>query len=163
MGVVSVLQWGGKYLKLKKMTMKYRNMMVPSIAAKTFFDDAFAKNLFGVPVSRSTHFPAVNIRESEEKFVIELAAPGLEKSDFKIMIEQDTLTISSEKKSEVNVENEKFTRKEYNYNSFSRSFSLPETVDPETVAANYHNGILSVALPKKLVEVKSKVRQVEIL
>ena len=76
---------------------------------------------------------------------------------------QDTLTISSEKKSEVNVENEKFTRKEYNYNSFSRSFSLPETVDPETVAANYHNGILSVALPKKLVEVKSKVRQVEIL
>lgn len=93
--------------------------------------------------------PAVNITENKESFEVTLAVPGLKKSDFNIEVEGNMLTISSEKE-ENKVENEtKYTRREYSYSSFSRSFSLPEGVQQDKIEASYQDGVLSLTLPKK--------------
>lgn len=141
--------------------MKYRNWMAPSIAARTFFDDAFGRTMPSHPVKRS-FAPLVNIRESESRFTIEMAVPGMTKSDIRLEVKDDTLVISAEHKSEQNLENEKITRKEFSYASFSRSFALPETVDSDAITATYENGILNVAIPKKEEAVKNKTRQIEV-
>jgi HSP20 family protein len=86
--------------------------------------------------------------ESENHFKIELAAPGLEKKDFDLSVEKDQLIIESSKKEEKEVNNEKFTRREFNYASFKRSFYLPEFVDVDKIAATYENGVLNISLPK---------------
>lgn len=93
--------------------------------------------------------PSVNIRESEEAFVLDLAAPGLKKEDFKINLDNNVLTIGSEQKSENDEKNEKYTRKEFFYSSFSRSFTLPKTIDLDKIKADYNHGILSLSLPKR--------------
>jgi len=100
--------------------------------------------------STNTTLPSVNVKESAEGYEVDMAAPGLEKKDFKIEIEHGVLTISSEKK----VENEtkkgqQFTRREFSYQSFSRSFTLPDTVDGDKISAKYENGVLKVVIPKK--------------
>ena len=100
-------------------------------------------------------FPAVNVLESEESFKIELAAPGLKKEDFKVNIHENTLTISTENKTETEEKVGKYTRKEFNYASFKRSFTLPKSVDGEKIVASYNDGILGIELPKKE-EVKPK-------
>jgi len=98
----------------------------------------------------NTTLPSVNIKENDEGFEVELAAPGLEKKDFKIELNNNLLTISSEKKIESEVkEGEQFTRREFSYQSFSRSFTLPNSANAEKVAAKYDNGILRVMIPKK--------------
>lgn len=94
-------------------------------------------------------FPAVNIKESNKDFSLEFAVPGFKKEDFKVTVENDVLNISAETKEEKNEENKKFTRKEFSYNSFSRSFSLPENVNTEHIDAKYENGILNLSIPKK--------------
>lgn len=94
-------------------------------------------------------FPAINIKESNKDFGLEFAAPGFKKEDFKVSVDNGVLNISAEKKEEKNEENSKFTRKEFSYNSFSRSFSLPENVDHEHIDAKYENGILHLSVPKK--------------
>ena len=93
--------------------------------------------------------PAVNITENSDRFVLEMAAPGLKKSDFHINVEKDVLTISSEQKEEKEEKDDNYARKEFYYNSFSRSFNLPETIDVENIKADYKNGILNLVLPKK--------------
>ena len=93
--------------------------------------------------------PAANILEHPDSFELDLAAPGLKKDDFKIHLENNVLTISSEVKDEKEEEEKNFTRKEFHYNSFSRSFTLPRSVDLEKIKADYENGILIVMLPKK--------------
>lgn len=98
----------------------------------------------------NTTLPSVNVKESTDGFEVDMAAPGLEKKDFKIEINHRTLTISSEKKVENDTKKgQQFTRREFNYQSFSRSFTLPETVDGDKVSAKYENGILKVSIPKK--------------
>lgn len=94
--------------------------------------------------------PSVNISELDDKFVLELAAPGLEKKDFNIALDKGQLTISASKETNTE-ENEagKWTRKEFNFSSFKRSFQITDTVDAEKIVAEYQNGILTVALPKK--------------
>ncbi len=93
--------------------------------------------------------PAVNIRETDNSFVLELAAPGYKKDDFNVNVENDLLTISTEQENKVE-ENEKgYTRKEFSYSSFSRSFTLPESVNADNIKGVYSNGILTVELPKK--------------
>lgn len=98
----------------------------------------------------NTTLPSVNIKEDIEGYKVEVAAPGFSKKDFKIEINNDLLTISSEKKIE-NETNEKehFTRREFSYQSFSRSFSLPGTVENDKISARYENGILSISIPKR--------------
>jgi HSP20 family protein len=93
--------------------------------------------------------PAVNIKEDEKSFKVDLAAPGMKKEDFEITLEDNMLTISSEKKEEKEQKNEKFTRKEYNFTSFSRSFTLPQDVLPDKIDARYENGVLMLVIPKK--------------
>ncbi len=93
--------------------------------------------------------PGVNIVETDENYRLEMAAPGLKKEDFKVSINNDILTVSTGKKSENTVKNEKYTRKEFSYNSFLRSFTLPEIVNMEQINANYENGIMTLVLPKK--------------
>lgn len=115
----------------------------------SIFNDFFADNYLD-KVSLGTTIPAVNIKETEQAFALSFAAPGLSKEDFKINLDHQRLTISSEKKSEKeNSEEGKFTRREYSYSSFARSFNLPETIDVEKIEANYNNGELTILLPKK--------------
>jgi HSP20 family protein len=97
-----------------------------------------------------TTLPSVNIRESSEGFDVEMAAPGFSKDEFKIELNNDVLTISSEKKVENETkEGENFSRREFSYQSFSRSFTLPNTVNSDKIGAKYENGILKVSIPKK--------------
>ena len=94
-------------------------------------------------------FTPVNVKETEKSYLIEVIAPGFEKPDFKISLDQKLLTISAEKKSEVKEENEKNIRREYSFNSFKRSFTIDEKVDATKIEATYINGVLTLNLPKK--------------
>ncbi|MGZ3883587.1 MAG: Hsp20/alpha crystallin family protein [Bacteroidia bacterium] len=93
--------------------------------------------------------PAVNVKEDGKQFDIEFAAPGFSKADFKIDVEQNVLTVSAEKKEEKHEDNKRFTRKEFSYNTFSRSFTLPQTVNAEKIDAKYADGVLKLHVPKK--------------
>ena len=93
--------------------------------------------------------PAVNIKENKNEFKIEFAAPGFTKKDFKINLEENVLTVGAEKKKEKSEEKDSFTRKEFSYNSFTRSFTLPQTVDTDKIDAKYNDGILELNIPKK--------------
>lgn len=121
------------------------------------WNETFAPSIFG------THsVPAVNIIESEGGFRIELAAPGLQKDAFKLNLDQQLLTISAQHETQGEDMSEKFSRKEFSFASFKRSFTLPQSVDSEQIEANYVDGILKVALPKKE-EAKAKAaRQIAV-
>jgi HSP20 family protein len=106
-------------------------------------------------------FVPVNVKESKDAYQLEVVAPGFEKNDFRINIENDLLTVSAEKKSEVKEENEKQVRKEYSYQSFKRSFTLDEKIDASKIDAKYVNGVLSLNLPKKA-EVKEAAKEITI-
>lgn len=91
----------------------------------------------------------VNVKETEKGFQLDVIAPGFDKTDFKVNIEQNVLTVSAEKANEVKEESEKQIRKEYNFQSFKRSFTLDENIDATNIEATYINGILRLNLPKK--------------
>jgi HSP20 family protein len=111
----------------------------------------------------NTTLPSVNIKEDENGFEVEMAAPGFEKKDFKIDLNNNLLTISSEKKIENETkEGQQFTRREYSYQSFSRSFTLPNLVDSEKITAKYENGILKVVIPKKEEAKPKPIKQIKI-
>jgi HSP20 family protein len=93
--------------------------------------------------------PATNIIENKDSFVLDLAVPGVKKDDFKVNLDNKFLNISLERKNEKSDEKTNYTRREFSYNSFSRSFSLPDSVDAEKIKAEYIDGILSITLPKK--------------
>lgn len=112
-------------------------------------------------VSNRKHSVPVNVKESDKAYEMEVVAPGFEKTDFKINVEQDLLTISAEKKNVVKEENQKITRREYSYSSFKRSFTLDDKIDATNIAASYINGVLTVTLPKKET-VKPSVKEITI-
>lgn len=97
----------------------------------------------------NTTLPSVNIKENQEGFEIEMAAPGMAKEDFKVNVNHGVLSISSEKSDENIEKEENYSRREFNYQSFCRSFSLPTSVDSDKIGAKYENGILRISLPKK--------------
>lgn len=98
----------------------------------------------------NTTLPSVNVKENDNEFGIEVAVPGFEKSDFNIEVHNDVLTISSEKQEEKETnESERYTKREFSYQAFTRSFTLPESADSDNVSANYDKGILTVSIPKK--------------
>ena len=105
--------------------------------------------------------PAANIIDNEKDFTIELAVPGMKKDEFNIKLDNDVLSISMERKGEEVNEERNFTRREFRFDSFSRSFRLPEVVDQDKIKADYKNGVLSVMLPKSE-EVKVKGREIKI-
>ena len=134
-----------------------RRRYQPSVWSNLFDDD-----FFPVFSQRSTSMPAVNIREDEKKFTLDLAIPGIEKKDLKIEINEDLITISSENKNEKEENHDGFKRREFSYSSFCRSFYIPENVNKEKIAANYKDGILSVELPKAEEEKNKISREVKI-
>lgn len=133
--------------------------MLPMLRSRNFFsgivDDFFGRDflpsndLFDTQAGIS--MPSVNIVEGKEDFRIEVAAPGLEKDDFKIDLENNVLTISSEREesSEQKEDDNRYMRREFCYSSFRRAFSLPNTVDADKIEANHKNGVLSIAIPKR--------------
>jgi HSP20 family protein len=115
------------------------------------FDDAFSKNFFEKQ-NRMFNTPAVNIKERDKSFELDLAVPGMDKKDFKIELKDGSITISAKHENKVEETNEKerYSRREFSYQSFSRSFVLAEDlVDTEAINAKYENGILNVSIPKK--------------
>ena len=125
------------------------------------FDDFLSKDLFDWGSSNfsmtGTTIPAVNVKETAESFEVEMAAPGMKKEDFKVELNNNILSISSEQKQEHEEKNnERFTRKEFSYQSFHRSFQLSrEAVDADNIQAKYENGVLHLVIPKRE-EVKQK-------
>ncbi len=112
----------------------------------SFFENEFP-NVHGGDIFKT---PAlVNIKDTKEGYQIEVAAPGFKKEDISVKVEGNLLTISAETKQESEVKEEKYTRKEFNFSSFKRSFTLPKTIEVAKVGGNYENGILTVTLPKK--------------
>ena len=126
--------------------IKRNTVPFPSI-----IDEFLKPDFFGGIQNFGANVPAVNIRESETEFAVELAAPGKRKEDFIIDLDDNVLTISSETKTDNEQKDEKgkYTRREFSYSSFKRSFSLPETVNEDEIKASYENGVLHVTMPKK--------------
>jgi len=130
----------------------------PSVSLGRWIDNLFNTTLADVVGADFTiSSPSVNIVEHNDRYDLELAAPGLEKKDFSIKIENDFLVVSAEKKQESSEEDPKgkFTRREFNYSSFKRSFRLDDTIRRDAIAASYEHGVLKLTLPKKE-EVKQK-------
>ena len=98
---------------------------------------------------RSMNVPAVNITDNKDDFVVSLAVPGMKKDDFNIDVEGNMITISCNKEEKKEEKDSRYTRKEYNYSSFSRSFTLPDDVMKEKIEARYEDGVLKLMLPKK--------------
>jgi HSP20 family protein len=107
-----------------------------------------------------TKTPAVNIAETENEFHIELAVPGLKKEDFKINLDKNVLSVSAEKKAE-NVEGKKYSKREYSFNAFVRSFTLPESADHGKIDAEYTDGVLKLSVAKKE-EAKFQSREIAV-
>ncbi|MES3018680.1 MAG: Hsp20/alpha crystallin family protein [Bacteroidota bacterium] len=111
--------------------------------------------------NRTSFVPAVNISESAESFHIELAAPGLQKENFRLHVENNVLQVASEISAENTDSQKRYAKREFSYNSFTRSFNLPDTADYERINASYENGVLKVDIGKRE-EAKTVARQIEI-
>lgn len=111
--------------------------------------DDFINQDWNLKTPSSIALPAVNIKDLEAQFEIELAVPGMKKSDFEIEVEDGLLSISSSLEEEQVTEKGKFTRREFSYNSFKRTFTIPESVDPSNIEAQYSDGVLQLRLPKR--------------
>jgi len=111
---------------------------------------------------RTVKVPAVNITEQKNEYLVSLAAPGLKKEDFKIDVDGNMLTISSEKEENKEEKDKKFTRKEYSYSSFSRSFTLPEEINQAKIEAKYEDGVLKISLPRKEGVNKPAAKQISV-
>ncbi len=140
--------------------------MLPSLTNRSFrpfyVPDIFDDKFFPVLNSRTSSMPAVNIREDDKKFTLDLAIPGIDKKDLKIDVNEDLLTISSETKNESEENKDGYKRKEFSYTSFCRSFQIPENVKSDKIEATYKDGILTVNLPKEEEEKNKITRQIKI-
>jgi HSP20 family protein len=145
------------------MTLVKFNNGLKNNARGPFFNDVFDSILNDSFLGDKlvARIPAVNISETENEFQVELAVPGLKKEDFKISLDKNVLTVSSEKKTENVEEGKKFSKREYSYNSFSRSFTLPESADHSKIEADYADGILTLTITKKE-EAKFQSREIAV-
>lgn len=133
------------------MTLVKFNQRPADRRMNSFFEDFF--NQFPSrmldDVNTMNQSAPVNIKETESAYQIEVIAPGMDKSDFKLNIDNNILTISAEKKTEVNKETERMVRREFSYKSFARTFTLDDSIQSENIQAKYENGVLHIELPKK--------------
>ncbi len=127
-----------------------------------YWDDFFNDRVFGNNnnVQRKNTSPAVNIIEADNDFKIEVAVPGLSRNDFNIEVEDDVLTLSSVAKEEKEEKMPNYTRREFNFSSFKRSFQLPETIDQDKIQASHKEGVLTITLVKKEEEVQKAPKQI---
>jgi HSP20 family protein len=131
----------------------------------SIFDELLSPDFFGglTVDTNTTKTPSVNIKETDASYVLDLAVPGLKKEDFTIELDDDVLTISSEvSAAKEDSKKDTFTRKEFSYASFKRSFTLPENVDVTAINAAYTNGVLSIEIPKKELDVENSKRLIEV-
>jgi HSP20 family protein len=135
----------------------------------TLFDSGWMEKFFNAPLDEFFNFgkamnvPAVNISETEKEFKLTMAVPGLEKSDFRVEAFENLLTISAEKeKEEKDEKSGRYNRREYNYTSWSRTFTLPDYVDASHIEANYEKGELKISLPKTEVAKPKKVKTINV-
>ncbi len=138
--------------------------LLPSFSSlPSLWSDIFDDRIFNVGVPEVSGFmPAVNIKETKNDFQLEVSAPGFSKNDFKVKVEDDVMTISADKKEEKEEKNERYTRREFYHNTFSRSFTLPSSVKIDKVEAHYENGILQLQIPKKEESKATLVKEVAI-
>jgi HSP20 family protein len=142
--------------------------MLPSLRTRNawpnlveeFFNGDFFPRLFDSESGYS--LPAVNIVEGKEDYRIEVAAPGLQKEDFKINLENNVLTVSSEKEDKQESNEDRVMRREFSYYSFTRSFTLPMTVDAEKIQASHKDGILKIMIPKREEAKQKPARDIKI-
>ena len=124
--------------------IKRNNLVFPAL-----MNEIFKPDWFGGMENYNANLPAVNIRENEKDYELELAVPGMKKDDFNVEVDNNIMTISAE----VNVENDEtrdnYTRREFSFTSFKRSFTLPDTINEDKISASYVDGILKFTLPKK--------------
>ncbi len=137
------------------------NETMPSVFDDFFkpWSDLFDNDKWNM---RPMNMPAVNITEQPNEYLLSLAAPGMKKDDFKIDVDGNMLTISSEKEENKEDKNKKFTRKEYSYSSFSRCFSLPEEIKQENIDAKYEDGVLKITLPRKEEAKKPAIKKIAV-
>lgn len=144
--------------------VKWKNSDVfPSITE--WMDDFFDKDFFPFQsklAKMGTIVPAVNIKETKENYTFEVAIPGVNKEDLNLSVKNGLLTISSEKKEETEDKKEDYTRMEFSFNSFSRSFSLPDNIDEDKIQASYDKGVLNLLIPKKEANEDHKNKKIEI-
>ena len=148
--------------------VKRSNDRVSNYAMPSIWDEFFNRDVFNWGnnyANAGNSIPAVNIKETSEDFLVEMAAPGMEKKDFKIELDGHTLTISAEKQNQhEEKEEDGYNRKEFNYQSFYRSFHLPKNVvDGDKIQAKYENGILQLDIPKREEAKQKPSRLIDIL
>lgn len=147
------------------MSLMRRNNLLPSMG---LFDDFWTRDLMnwglGNNSNTNTTIPAVNVKETADHFEVEMAAPGMKKEDFRIELNGNQLTISSERSEQNEEKNEDFySKREFSYQSFQRTFQLPkDVVDSDNIAAHYENGVLKMLIPKKEEAKKKAPRQIQI-
>lgn len=149
--------------------MENKALDKPKVFRPSLFDNNWMEKFFNAPLDeffnlgKVINVPAVNVTETKDEYILDVAAPGLEKTDFKVEMIEDMLTISAEKEREEKEEkNGRFNRREYNYNSWSRSFTLPDDCAPEKIKAEYKNGELKVLIPRTEVKEKSSIKNIAV-
>ncbi|MFB9055305.1 Hsp20/alpha crystallin family protein [Mariniflexile ostreae] len=131
----------------------------------SWFDDFFLNDfptVFSSNFNTGISLPKVNIKETSDDFVVEMAVPGLKKSDFKIDLDNYVLSISAEIEEDKEANDEGYTRREFGYASFKRTFTLPETIDEAKINASYNEGVLKIHLPKREEAKQKPARSIEI-
>jgi len=146
--------------------IKFNQPTLPKMISDFFDNDNFLNDHFAasswMPRTWTKNIPSANVKETSKGYDIELAAPGLSKEDFKIGIENDVLSISAEKELHQNEENEKYTRQEFHYDAFNRSFRLPDTINADKIDARYENGLLKINIPKKTEHAVSAKKEIKL-
>lgn len=149
--------------------MENKAVEKPRTSWPSVFESGWMDKFFNTPLDeyfnlgKAINVPAVNISETEKEFNLSIAAPGLEKKDFKVDAYDDMITISAEhEKEEKEDENGRFNRREYNYSSWSRSFTLPENCNFGKIDASYKNGELKITIPKMEIMEPKKVKSISV-
>lgn len=138
----------------------FSDWLNPAMLASDFID--FESEAPFSALRLGVNVPSANVTETPKEYLVELAVPGLERKDFKVEIDNHILMASSEKKEEKKVEKEGYTKREFSYNSFSRSFALPDNVKEGNIDAKYLDGILRISIPKKEVTVTKPTREISV-
>lgn len=149
--------------------MENKAIEKPRSSRPSLFDRGWVEKFFNSPMDDYFNFgkmanvPAVNVSETDKEFRLSIAAPGLEKADFKVDADDDMLTISAEhERDDKEEKNGKYNRREYNYSSWSRSFSIPENCDLDKIDAEYRNGELKVVIPKKEIKEPKRAKTISV-
>ena len=151
------------------MSLVVRNRAaLPSLVSDFFNGTSLLPNVFDLDTDLldmdggSVFVPNANIVENDKDFKIELAAPGLERNDFKVEVDNGVLSISAEKEKETKEDKKNYRRREFSCNSFNRSFTLPDNLIADKIDAKYENGVLCLTLPKREVTVASAAKQIKV-